>query len=229
MPIFQLEKDIIWFPSEEYWGEDESIVAIGGDLNPKRILAAYKLGIFPWNEPDSEILWWHPLERMVLQPREVNISKSTRNLLNQKRFKITFNTAFEEVISNCQSIQRPGQAGTWITDEHLASFIQLHREGYAHSVEAWQDGELAGGLYGLTTGSCFSGESMFSKKSNAGKICFIELCRRLDYWGTPIIDCQVFNSYLSSLGAYRITRESFQKQLALCLDEHPDWSEIFAP
>lgn len=229
MPIFQLDPDKIWFPSEEYWGEEDGIVAIGGDLRPKRILAAYKLGIFPWNEPDSEILWWHPLERMVLRPNEVNISKSSRNLLNQKRFKITFNTACEEVIYNCQRVQRPGQAGTWITDEHLTSFIQLHREGHVHSVEAWQDGELVGGLYGLSTGSCFSGESMFSKKSNAGKICFIELCKRLDYWGIPIIDCQVFNPYLSSLGAYRITRESFQKQLNLCLEEHPDWREVFGP
>lgn len=228
MAIFQLESDSIWFPPEEYWGNDEGIVAIGGDLSVERIIEAYKLGIFPWNEPDSDILWWQPIERMVLRPNEVNISKSSRNLINQKRFKITFNKAFEQVIESCKVIPRNGQQGTWITDEHLASFKELHNRGLAFSVEAWQDEELVGGLYGLTSGSCFSGESMFSKKSNAGKICFIELCKRLDHWGIPLIDCQIYNPYLASLGAYRISRESFLKELELCRNEHPDWNEIFS-
>lgn len=228
MAIYQLENDSNWFPPLEYWGEEDGIVAIGGDLSPDRLLAAYKLGIFPWNEPDSDILWWQPLERMVLRPKEVNISKSSRNLINQKRFKITFNKAFEEVVEACRMVERAGQEGTWITAEHQASFIELHRRGFCYSVEAWQDDQLVGGLYGITTGSMFCGESMFSKKSNAGKICFIELCKRLDYWGIPLIDCQVYNSYLASLGAYRINRRSFVQQLNHCKEEHPDWEEIFS-
>ncbi len=228
MAIFQLEKQNNWFPSPDLWGEDESIVAIGGDLSASRLLAGYQLGIFPWNEPDSEILWWNPLERMVLKPGEVNISKSSRNILNQKKFRISFNKAFDQVIEQCRNIPRPGQDGTWITGEHLQSFKELHQQGHAYSVEAWQGDEIVGGLYGMAIGSCFSGESMFSKQSNAGKICFIELCRRLDYWGIPLIDCQIYNPYLASLGAYRVSRESFMKELQHCLDEHPDWQEIFA-
>lgn len=228
MAIFQLKSNSNWFPPEEYWGEDEGIVAIGGDLKPDRLIAAYRLGIFPWNEPQSEILWWNPLERMILRPFEVKISKSSRNLLNQKRFDVTFNKAFSAVIEHCQKIERPGQEGTWITEEHLESFLELHRRGLAFSVEAWQEGQLVGGLYGMVSGSCFSGESMFSKKSNAGKICFIELCRRLDYWGIPIIDCQIYNPYLASLGAYRVSRDRFMEYLDQCIEEHPDWEEIFS-
>jgi leucyl/phenylalanyl-tRNA--protein transferase len=228
MPIYQLDTNSIWFPEQEEWGLDDGIVAIGGDLSPERLLEAYRHGIFPWNEPDSELLWWNPLERMVLKPKEVNISKSSRNLINQKRFSITFNTAFPAVIEACQKTIRPSQDGTWITDEHRASFEQLHQQGYAFSVEAWRENKLVGGLYGLTTGACFSGESMFSKESNAGKICFIELCKKLEYWDLPLIDCQVYNPYLASLGAYRMPRDRFMQELNECLDIHPDFEEIFS-
>lgn len=228
MPIFQLDHNSNWFPDESLWDEKEGIVAIGSEINAHRLKCAYQNGIFPWNEPDSEILWWSPLERMVLRPEDVHISKSSRNLLNQKKFKITFNQAFEQVIENCRDISRPGQSGTWITEEHLESFKTLHKEGWAHSVEAWEDGNLVGGLYGLTIGSCFSGESMFSKQSNGGKICFISLCKRLEYWGIPLIDCQIYNPYLASLGAYRVSRASFMKEFKNCRDEHPDWEEIFS-
>tara|TARA_Y100001934_G_C12357273_1_gene778791 strand:+ start:1507 stop:2193 length:687 start_codon:yes stop_codon:yes gene_type:complete len=227
MPIYQLDNQSMWFPTPDLWEPDEGIVAVGGDLNPKRLEAAYDQGIFPWNEPESDLLWWCPLERMVLRPKEVHISKSSRNLINQERFQISFNKDFDGVIEACKEVNRPGQEGTWITDEHISSFKQLHREGRAFSVEAWQDDHLVGGLYGITTGACFSGESMFSKQSNAGKICFIELCKRLEFWGIPLIDCQIYNSYLASLGAYRISRESFLKALDFCRSEHPDWDEIF--
>jgi leucyl/phenylalanyl-tRNA--protein transferase len=227
MPIIQLEENSTWFPDAELWDEKEGIVAIGGSINPKTLLAAYQKGIFPWNEPESEILWWSPLERMVLRPEDVHISKSSRNLLNQKKFKITFNQAFDQVLEACKKIDRPGQNGTWITEDHVSSFKTLHEQGHAFSVEAWLNNELVGGLYGLSIGASFSGESMFSKVSNAGKICFIHLCKRLEYWGIPLIDCQVYNSYLASLGAYRVSRASFMRELKSILNDHPDWEEIF--
>jgi len=228
MPIFQLELDSNWFPEEELWEEDDGIVALGADLNPQRILAAYARGIFPWNEPETEILWWNPLERMVMRPKDVRITKSSRNLLNQRKFEITFNRAFPEVIKACQKVLRPGQSGTWITQDHVDSFTSLHESGHAHSVEAWQEGKLVGGLYGLTTGSCFAGESMFSSVSNAGKMAFIHLCKRLEHWDIPLIDCQIYNPYLASLGAYRVSRSRFMRELEICKEEHPDWTEIFA-
>lgn len=227
MPIFQLDAYNTWFPSEEHWEEKEGIVAIGGDLSPKRLLAAYKEGAFPWNEPDSDLLWWNPLERMVLRPEDVNISKSSRNLLNRGLFNITFNKAFDQVIEACQKIKRPGQNGTWITPEHLESFKTLNRAGHAFSVEAWHQDQLVGGLYGLGIGSIFSGESMFSLQSNAGKMCFISLCKRLEYWGIPLIDCQIYNPYLASLGAYRVSRNTFMSEFNKYKDDHPDWTEIF--
>lgn len=227
MAIYEIHKNSLWFPEKEHWGTESDIVAIGGDLSPQRILAAYSMGIFPWNEPEADLLWWHPLERAILKPKQVKISKSSRNLLNRHEFRITFNQAFDQVMEACKSIPRRGQDGTWITPEHQKSFSQLHQQGYAHSVEAWKGENLVGGLYGLALGSVFFGESMFSKESNAGKISFIHLAKRLDLYQFKMIDCQVYNDYLGSLGAISISREAFCQELDLALKIPQNHFEVF--
>ncbi|AXG74111.1 leucyl/phenylalanyl-tRNA--protein transferase [Flavobacterium arcticum] len=198
----------LYFPSV-YNASPEGIVAIGGDLTTERLLLAYRSGIFPWFEDDEPILWWSPPERMVLFFEELKISKSMRNVINRGIFKITYNTAFKEVITNCRSISRNGQDGTWITEDMIQAYTRLHELGYAKSVEVWQDNELVGGLYGIDLGTVFCGESMFSKVSNASKIAFIALAQKLKRENYRILDCQVHNSHLESLGAREIDRETF--------------------
>ncbi len=187
----------------------EGIVAIGGDLSPERLMLAYRSGIFPWFEDDEPILWWSPPERMVLLFPELKISKSMRNIINRGIFKVTWNTAFEQVIKNCRTIKRDGQPGTWITPEMVTAYCKLHELGYAKSVEVWQDGELVGGLYGIDLGHIFCGESMFSKVSNASKMAFIALAKKLELENYRLLDCQVYNDHLDSLGACEILREDF--------------------
>lgn len=209
MPIYRLPDEINWFPPPSEFEPTEGIVAVGGDLSTERLLTAYHRGIFPWYNPGEEILWWCPLQRMVLRPEEVKVSKSSRNLLNRGIFEFRYNTAFPEVIAQCQNISRPGQEGTWISDELRENFTALHERGYAHSAEVYSEGELVGGLYGMVIGKVFVGESMFSLRSNASKICFIQLCRYLQKQGFRLIDCQIHNTYLESLGAYEIPREEY--------------------
>lgn len=198
----------LYFPPVEH-ASPEGIVAIGGDLSPERLLLAYRNGIFPWFEDDEPILWWSPPERMVLFFDELKISKSMRNVLNQEKFRVTFNTAFAEVISNCREIKRDGQPGTWITPDMTTAYCKLHEMGFARSVEVWQDDELVGGLYGVDLGYIFCGESMFSKVSNASKIAFIALAKQLEAANYRLLDCQVHNDHLESLGAREIEREDF--------------------
>lgn len=198
----------LFFPSVNL-ASPEGIVAIGGDLSPERLLLAYRNGIFPWFEDDEPILWWSPSERMVLFFEDLKISKSMRNILNRNTFKITFNTAFREVITNCRTIKRDGQPGTWITNEMVEAYCRLHDLGYAKSVEVWQDDKLVGGLYGIDLGHIFCGESMFSKVSNASKIAFIALAKHLEKENYKLLDCQVHNDHLESLGAVEILREDF--------------------
>jgi leucyl/phenylalanyl-tRNA---protein transferase len=187
----------------------EGIVAIGGDLSPERLILAYRSGIFPWFEDDEPILWWSPPERMVLFPDELKISKSMRNIINRQMFRVTFNTTFREVISNCRNIKRDGQPGTWITPDMVEAYCRLNELGFAKSVEVWQDDELVGGLYGIDLGHIFCGESMFSKASNASKIAFIALTKQLQLANYRLLDCQVYNEHLESLGAREIDREDF--------------------
>lgn len=213
MALFKLSNYDFWFPDLSEIDEDQDIVAIGGDLSPGRILSAYRKGIFPWFNPGEPILWWHPVRRMVMKPAEVKISKSSRNLRNQGKFKVTQNQAFEQVILSCQNIRRRGQKGTWISDNLVVSFLELHRRGYAQSFESWQDGNLVGGLYGLRIGDIFCGESMFSAVSTAGKMAFIESCQHLQNQGVVLLDCQVHNAYLASLGAYEVSRDFFMHYL----------------
>ena len=205
--MYYIIKDLYFPPVSE--ADEEGILAIGGDLNPERLQLAYKSGIFPWFNEGEPILWWSPDPRMVLFPDELIVSKSMRNVLNRKQFIVTFNHNFKEVISNCQKIKREGQNGTWISNEMIEAYCQLHAQGIAKSVEVWQDEVLVGGLYGIDLGHVFCGESMFSKVSNASKVAFISLVNYLIERDYKLLDCQVYNSHLESLGCREIDREEF--------------------
>jgi leucyl/phenylalanyl-tRNA---protein transferase len=201
--------DKIEFPDYKFTSK-EGIIALGGDLSEKRLKHAYKNGIFPWFSEDDPIVWYCPYERMVLFPEDLKVSKSMRKIINKNDFTITENKAFEEVIFNCKSICRNDGFGTWITDDMEKAYINLFNKGIAKSIEVWYDKELVGGLYGLEINGIFCGESMFSKMSNTSKLAFIYLVKNKDY---KLIDCQVYNSHLSSLGAKEISRDSFLKIL----------------
>lgn len=189
------------------------IIALGGDLSPERLQLAYKSGIFPWFEDGEPITWWSPDPRMVLFLGELIVSKSMRNILNRNIFKVTFNQNFRDVISNCQAIKREGQNGTWITNDMIEAYCSLHDLGMAKSVEVWQEDKLVGGLYGIDLGHVFCGESMFSKVSNASKVAFISLVEKLKNENYKLLDCQVYNPHLESLGCREIEREEFIKIL----------------
>lgn len=202
-------KTDIWFPDVEE-STEEGIVAVGGDLSVERLILAYSRGIFPWYSSDrSPILWWSPDPRFVLFPENLIVSKSMRPYFNQNKFKVTWDQNFEDVIKNCQKIDREDQPGTWITSKMLAAYIQLHKKGYAHSVEVWLENELVGGLYGISLGKVFFGESMFAKVSNASKFGFISLVNQLKKKGFLLIDCQQETKHLESLGANAIKRKDF--------------------
>jgi len=202
----------IIFPNVET-SSSEGIVAIGGDLSSERLILAYKSGIFPWYNEGEPIIWYSPDPRMVLFPKKLRISKSMQQIIRKDIFIVTFNQNFKEVISQCKSKERKGQAGTWITNEMQKAYIKLHELGIAKSVEVWKDKELVGGLYGIDLGNVFCGESMFSHISNASKVAFIYLTQKLEKENYKIIDCQVYNAHLASLGAEEISRNNFIKFL----------------
>ena len=206
LPVFTLDKEL-YFPPVSL-AEPDGLLAIGGDLSPERLLLAYKRGIFPWYEGEY-ILWWSPDPRFILTPGELKISKSMNVLLKKDAFEFTINKAFERVIRHCKNIKRPGQRGTWITDQVEAAYIRMHQLGYAISAETWQEGALVGGAYGLKLGKIFFGESMFSEISNSSKYAFIKLIQQLRQEGVALIDCQVYTEHLESLGAKMITRTEF--------------------
>ena len=205
--MYFLSKALFFPPVSE--ADEDGILAVGGDLSPERLLLAYKNGIFPWFESDDPILWWSPDPRMVLFFDELVISKSMRNILNRNIFKVTFNQNFREVISNCKNMKRNGQSGTWITNDMTEAYIQLHELGIAKSVEVWENDRLVGGLYGVDLGDIFCGESMFSKVSNASKVAFIALAKQLQNENYKLLDCQVYNDHLATLGCREIERENF--------------------
>lgn len=188
--------------------EPEGLLAVGGDLSPERLIAAYRHGIFPWYSEDQPILWWSPDPRMILFPKHLHISRSLRKHLRKKVYQVTLDQDFLGVIQACAS-PRLGDKGTWITPEIKQSYHRLHQMGYAHSVEAWEEGELVGGLYGLSIGRVFFGESMFSQRADASKVALAYLCRQLQHWGFPLIDCQVQSEHLQRLGAQTIPRSEF--------------------
>lgn len=213
MHLYMLSEEL-WFPPVEEALPD-GLLAIGGDLQTERLLLAYRHGIFPWY--DEEVpMWWCPDPRFVLYPQDLRISKSMRPLLNRNAFEFRTDTAFEQVISSCRNKPRKDQEGTWINDDIIAAYTQLHEMGYAHSAEAWQDGELVGGLYGIRMGNMFFGESMFSHVSNASKYAFIKYVQWLQQDGVQLIDCQVYTEHLESMGASMIPRSRFIE----LLEEH---------
>ncbi|MFN5134324.1 MAG: leucyl/phenylalanyl-tRNA--protein transferase [Chitinophagaceae bacterium] len=206
MPLTVLDHEI-WFPPVED-ATEEGLLALGGDLSVERLLLAYRSGIFPWFNEDEPPLWWCPNPRCVLFPNELYVSKSMQQLLKRKEFRITINQAFEEVVFLC-GYTRKEKEGTWITDDILDAYSQLHRLGFAVSIEAWKNNELVGGLYGVKMGNIFFGESMFSKLSNASKYAFITYVQQLQNEGVVLIDCQVYTPHLESMGARMIEREEF--------------------
>ena len=202
-----ITKDLVFPPVSK--ASEDGFLAIGGDLSPERLILAYKSGIFPWFEEGDPILWWSPNPRMVLFFEDLVVSKSMRNILNRDTFKVTFNQDFRGVISNCQKIKREGQHGTWITNEMIEAYCRLNELGVAKSVEVWQDDELVGGLYGVDLGTIFCGESMFSKVTNASKVAFIHWSRHLEANNYKLLDCQIYNPHLESLGCREIARDQF--------------------
>ena len=210
MSLWVLDTELSFPPVET--AEPDGLLAMGGDLSPERLLLAYRNGIFPWYEGEH-ILWWCPDPRFVLFPKELKINKSSRSLLNKNEFTFTTNTAFANVIHQCKKITRPGQEGTWITNEVEKAFCKMHELGHAHSVEVWKNDELVGGLYGIKLGKVFFGESMFSKVSNASRFAFIKYIEQLKQEGIELIDCQVYTNYLESFGARMIDGKAFQKLL----------------
>jgi leucyl/phenylalanyl-tRNA--protein transferase len=202
--IFRLDERIL-FPNPEL-AEEDGLLAVGGDLSTGRLLQAYANGIFPWYSEDEPILWFSPHERFVLFPERLSISKSMRKVLRSGVFTVTTNQCFNDVVEACSSSPREGQDGTWITADMKAAYAELHRQGYAHSVEIWQQGQLVGGLYGVKVGEVFCGESMFSRVSNASKTALIWLCQTGKY---NLVDCQVYTEHLESMGAMMISREEY--------------------
>lgn len=209
--MYFLTKELYFPPVDE--ALYEGVLAIGGDLSIERLLLAYRNGIFPWFNENDPILWWSPPERMVIVPSIYKVSKSIRNLLNQNKFRLTFNQNFNEVIIGCRQIERKEQDGTWISNDIIDSYMQLHEMGIAKSVEVWKNDELVGGLYGIDLGHIFCGESMFSKVPNASKIAFVTLIKYLNENNYKLLDCQVHNDHLEKLGAVEISRDVFMRVL----------------
>ncbi len=198
---------MIFPPIEE--ANEEGVLAIGGDLSPERLILAYKSGIFPWYNEDEPIVWWSPDPRFVLFPEELKVSKSMQTVLRNGKLRFTIDRAFTQVIQNCKNIHRKTQEGTLIQNDTVDAYTKIHELGYAHSAEAWMNGELVGGLYGIRIGNVFFGESMFSKVSNASKFAFINYVRHLQKENVVLIDCQVYTPHLKSLGAKMIKRKDF--------------------
>ena len=207
------------YPDQELppviYADSEGLLAVGRDLSPERLKEAYYKGVFPWYSEGQPVLWWSPDPRMVLFPEDLRIARSMRPFLNQDKFQVSFNQEFERVIENCGQVDRKGQDGTWITPEIKENYLQLHKEGLAHSVEVWDNEDLVGGLYGiyLKDKQVFCGESMFAKASNASKFGFIKLVQKLERDGVKLIDCQIYTSHLESLGANEIPRSEFLEYL----------------
>jgi leucyl/phenylalanyl-tRNA--protein transferase len=211
--LYWLDESLQFPDVECALAEPNGLLAIGGDLSPQRLLCAYQQGIFPWyDDSDQPILWWSPSPRAVLFPDKLHISRSLAKTLKKSVFDVSFDRAFDTVIAECAG-KRPQASGTWICEDMRAAYNALHQLGFAHSVEVWQEGKLVGGLYGVALGQVFFGESMFSRVSNASKVGFVTLVKKLKEWDYQLIDCQVESTHLSSLGAELIERETFSSYL----------------
>ncbi len=216
MPVYLITSDL-FFPPPELARED-GLLGVGGDLSPSRLLLAYRQGIFPWYNFGEPIFWWSPDPRLILEPSEIHISRRLKRTIRQKRFKVTLDLSFREVIKACSEVRLEKGEGTWLTPEMIKAYIALHDIGRAHSVEAWQGDRLVGGLYGIDLGRVFSGESMFTRVTDASKVAFVTLVRQLDEWGFAMIDCQVTSRHLLSFGAKEVPRSLFLKRLKRLID-----------
>ena len=196
-------------PIENALEHPDGLLAVGGDLTPQRLIVAYRHGIFPWYNDDQPILWWSPSQRLVLFPQSLKVSRSLRKTIRKGKFKVTMDQNFREVIKECAGPRRH-QYGTWITEEMQEAYHQLHHYNFAHCVECWHEGQLVGGLYGVTLGKAFFGESMFCQMTDASKVAFVYFVRQLQSWGYELIDCQVYTDHLQSLGAIEIPRQQFR-------------------
>ncbi|GAB5548425.1 MAG: leucyl/phenylalanyl-tRNA--protein transferase [Sandaracinaceae bacterium] len=217
MPVYLLTDELLFPPPEG--ASPEGVVAIGGDFAPERLLLAYGQGIFPWPTEGFPLLWFSPDPRFVLRPTETRINRTLRKQLARSPYRITADTAFDEVIRACADVPRPGQSGTWITDDLIDGYDELHARGFAHSVEAWEDDTLVGGVYGVSLGGVFFGESMFAASPDASKIAFVTLMGNLAEWDFDLVDCQVHTDHLERFGACRVKRASFLARLHESLEK----------
>jgi len=216
VPVYRLDERLIFPPPQL---AESGLLAVGGDLAPERLLLAYAMGIFPWYDEGQPILWHSPDPRLVLPACELHVSRSLARTLRRGTFRITFDTAFGRVVDACAATPRPGQHGTWVTGEMRRAYKRLHQLGYAHSAEAWRGKQLAGGLYGVSLGGTFFGESMFAREPDASKAAFVSLVRQLQRWGITLVDCQVATAHLERFGAREWPRAVFLAALARSLEE----------
>lgn len=215
--IFRLDHRLIFPPAE--LADESGMLAVGGDLRPERLILAYSTGIFPWYHEGLPIIWHSPDPRMVLESSRLVVSRSLRKTMRRRPYEIRLDTAFRRVIEGCAGTKRPNQKGTWITDEMLTAYVDLHRRGLAHSAEAWRGDELQGGLYGVSLGGIFFGESMFARAEDASKVAFVTLVQQLQRWGIELIDCQVHTDHLERFGAVEWPRARFLEALATALQQ----------
>jgi leucyl/phenylalanyl-tRNA--protein transferase len=216
MPVYLLSDDIVFPPPN--LATQEGLLAVGGDLSRERLLLAYSMGIFPWFSNPEPIMWWSPDPRLVLYPDELRVSRSLQKTIKKGVFQITLDQAFEQVIGECAKVRRKPNEGTWIVPDMIDAYCELHISGFAHSAEAWQNDTLVGGLYGVSLGNCFFGESMFSHTANASKVAFVALVEHLKACSFDLIDCQVTTGHLISFGAQEIPRDMFLEQLKQSLE-----------
>ena len=211
MPVFYLTDQHIFPPPQ--LAEKEGLLAVGGDLSQDRLLLAYSMGVFPWYSDEEPLLWWSPDPRLVLYPKEIKISKTLKKIIKKDEFGITMDQAFAGVIRECAQIRSENSEGTWINEDMMQAYCGLHQSGYAHSVEAWYKGELAGGLYGVSLGKSFFGESMFTRISNASNVALVKLAEYLTELSFDMVDCQVRTEHMIRFGAREISRDHFLQQL----------------
>ena len=221
MPVYQLSEDLV-FPSP-HLASKEGLLAVGGNLTRRRLLLAYSAGIFPWYSEGEPILWWSPDPRLVLYPNELKISRSLTKIIKKEIFRVTADCAFEQVIKDCARVRLENREGTWIVDDMVNAYCRLHESGYAHSIEAWEGDKLAGGLYGVSLGKSFFGESMFTRVSNASKVAFVSLVKHLRDLNFSMIDCQISTGHLTRFGAREISRARYLEELDAAL-QAPTWS-----
>ncbi len=216
MPVFRLDDRLVFPPV--HLAED-GLLALGGDLRPERLILGYTQGIFPWYAENLPILWHSPDPRMIMRTRDLVIQRSTRKQIRRQPYRLALDTAFEQVLMGCSEAPRPGQTGTWLIPEMVEAYNKLHELGFAHSIEAWSGDQLVGGLYGVSLGGAFFGESMFAKAPDASKIAYSAIVRQLDRWGITLIDCQVHTDHLERFGAREVPRAKYLELLKVALDE----------